>query len=139
MAVAIDTNVLVDLFGAEVEAADRARRSLEAAGAREALVVSPVVYAELMAFPGRSTSVDDALAIAGVSVLWEILPSAWKEAALAYQRYALRRLRSAGGPPRRLLADFAIGAQALEVGALITLDPEFYRTNFPSLRLITPA
>ena len=41
-------------------------------------------------------------------------------------------------PPRRILADFLIGAHALDRGAsLATMDEEHYRTAFPKLDLIT--
>jgi hypothetical protein len=37
--------------------------------------------------------------------------------------------------PRRLVADFIVGSHALEVGALITGDAEFFRRNFPELHV----
>lgn len=53
MTTALDANVLVALLGGEAGAAGSARRALERASGAGALVVSPPVYAELAAAPGR--------------------------------------------------------------------------------------
>ena len=47
--------------------------------------------------------------------------------------------RRRGGPRERVLADFLIGAQAANRGAiLVTRNPKRYRSAFPDLRLIAP-
>lgn len=48
-------------------------------------------------------------------------------------------LAAAPGPhPRRILADFLIGAHALTNGyALLTLDKSGFRSAFPALKLLT--
>jgi len=40
--------------------------------------------------------------------------------------------------PRRLAADFVIGAHARAVGRLVTRDAAFYERNFPSLTVLLP-
>lgn len=62
----------------------------------------------------------------------------WRLAGEAYAAYAERRRRSHGGHPRRLLADFLIGAHAQGVGSLLTRDLGIYRASFPHLAVIAP-
>ncbi|MCL5258254.1 MAG: hypothetical protein M1314_00655 [Firmicutes bacterium] len=45
-------------------------------------------------------------------------------------------LATSDGAPRRIIADFVIGAHASRVGTLVTSDAAFYRRAFPSLRVI---
>jgi predicted nucleic acid-binding protein len=140
MSLVIDTNVLIDLLAGEPDAARRARDSIEAATSSGAVAISPVVYAELLAFPGRQPpEVDQFLADVRISVLWDIPEAVWRRAGSAFAGYVTRRRTSGGDRPRRLLADFLIGAHALEIGTLLTRDTQFYRTSFPELHVVTPA
>lgn len=139
MSAAVDTNVLVDLLAGQEQAARQARDVLDDAISRGALLVCPAVYAELLAFPGREPrDVEDFLLTSGIAVAWEITPAIWRRAGITFAAYSARRSASGGGPPRRLLVDFLVGAHALDVGALITRDLGFYETNFPDLRVISP-
>ena len=67
--------------------------------------------------------------------------SVWGLAAERFARYAENRRRSGGGRPRRILADFLIGAQALTqpwagfTPAIATLDGRFFQNCFPELRV----
>jgi predicted nucleic acid-binding protein len=136
----VDTNVLIDLLAGEPGAARRARDSLEAAMSSGAIAISPVVYAELLAYPGRQPpEVDQLLTDIRISVIWDIPAAVWRRAGAAFAGYVGRRRAAGGDRPRRLLADFLIGAQALELGALLTRDARFYATNFPDLRVIIPS
>jgi predicted nucleic acid-binding protein len=139
MSVAIDTSILIDLLAGEPGPARRARDSIEVAISSGAVAIAPVVYAELLAFPGRQPSeVDQFLADVRITVAWEIPAEVWRRAGSAFAGYVVRRRTSGGDRPRRLLADFLIGAHAVDVGTLLTRDPEFYRTNFPELRIVSP-
>ncbi len=61
----------------------------------------------------------------------------WQRAATAFADYAERRRKSSGGKPKRLLADFVIGAYAvLSADCLMTLEAGRYRSDFPSLRIV---
>lgn len=137
MTVALDTNVIVALWDAGEALHPVARKALEAAASREALTISGVVYAELIGAPGRSeVFVDRFCEEAGIAVEWELKEKIWRTAGMAFQAYALRRKRQGGGGPRRLLADFLIGAHAMENGyKLLTLDGGVYRRAFPGLKL----
>lgn len=62
----------------------------------------------------------------------------WRSAGLAFGGYAQRRRAQPGDPgPRRILADFLIGAHASELGArLLTFDGGVYRAAFPNLEVV---
>ena len=136
---AIDTNVLVSLWGPDPTLNDAAGMALDAAAEMGALVVSPPVFSELMAAP-RIT--EDRLAQffadMGIAVEWVITENAWRAAGRAHRAYAQRRRHSGDPHPRRILADFLIGAHALTNGyALLTLDKSGFRAAFPALKLLT--
>ena len=137
MTVALDTNVLVALWDASDSLHPVARAALEAVSNREALAISGVVYAELIGAPGRTeTFVDRFCEEAGIVVEWEMEEKVWRTAGRAFQAYVLRRKKHGRAEPRRLLADFLIGAHALENGyKLLTLDGGLYKTAFPGLKL----
>ena len=137
MTVALDTNVIVALWDAAEGLHAVARRALEEASGRESLAMCGVVYAELIGAPGRTEAfVDRFCEEAGIAVEWELKERIWRKAGVAFQEYATRRKKQSGAEPRRLLADFLIGAHALENGyKLLTLDGGMYRKAFPGLRL----
>ncbi len=137
MRTAIDTNVISALWSNGLIAVAVARR-LGDAKLEGGLVIAGPVYAELLAYPSASVSfVNDFLADTGVAIDFEFQPQAWLETGLRFAEYANRRRRSTGEAPKRLLADFMIGAHAvLQTDRLMTLDPTRYRQDFPELRLI---
>jgi predicted nucleic acid-binding protein len=137
MTAALDTNVLVALLSGSGALSDTVSDVLERLGQTGALVICPVVYSEVLAGPGRMPSViEDLLSVAKIQITWEILPSVWRVAGQSFARYAERRRQSSGGTPRRIIADFLIGAHASEIGTLVTLDSDFFQTNFPDLNVI---
>ena len=137
MTVALDTNVIVALWDATHALHPVARKALEAAASREALTMCGVVYTELIGAPGRTEAfVDRFCEEAGIAVEWELKERIWRRAGAAFQEYGARRKKQSGAEPRRLLADFLIGAHALENGyKLLTLDGGMYRRAFPGLRV----
>lgn len=62
--------------------------------------------------------------------------AAWQAAGAAYGRYSKRRRAAGGGSPRRIMADFLIGAHARSVGSLVTNDAAFFRREFPDLEVV---
>jgi len=137
MITALDTNVLVALWDRDDAWNSAAEAVLRSAQARGKLVISGVVFAELLAFPRRQEKfIDRFLSDTNIGVEWAIQESMWRAAGAAYQTYAVRRRRQASGP-RRLLADFLIGAHALGKGyPLLTFDDRIYRAAFPKLTLV---
>jgi predicted nucleic acid-binding protein len=72
----------------------------------------------------------------GIGVEWELSEHIWKVAGRAFQSYATRQKKQQERAPRRILADFLIGAHALMDGyKLLTLDAGTYRVSFPKLGL----
>ncbi|HVA33270.1 MAG TPA: PIN domain-containing protein [Candidatus Baltobacteraceae bacterium] len=137
MSVALDTNVIVNVVSGTRDAAGRAVAALTEHSSRVGLVISPIVYAELFAHPRwRPADVDEFLVATSIAVDWNLENRVWIAAGNAFRAYAQRRTRKRAGMPRRLLADFVIGAHASVVGTLITSDADFYRTNFPELHLV---
>lgn len=114
MTTAADTNVFAALLEGTVEEAPAARRSLGVARKRGAIVIRAPVYAELISSPGRGEeAVDEFLGRARVEVDWELDEETWRVVARVFRGYAeRRRARPGGAGPRRILADFLIGAHA---------------------------
>ncbi|MDR7392484.1 MAG: PIN domain nuclease, partial [Armatimonadota bacterium] len=74
---------------------------------------------------------------AQVDVLWDMPPVVWERAGRASGEYA--RTRRGRVLPRRIVADFLVGAHAEHHGlAVATLDPVVFRTVFTGVRLLSP-
>jgi len=139
MTTAIDSNILVALWDADDTLHRSARQLLEEASETGQLVINGLVYAELLAAPGRSEEfLDRFCEETGIRIEWELKAQVCREAGNAYQKYAERRRKQGTNGPRRILADFLIGAHALVNGyKLLTLDGRMYRASFPKLRVET--
>jgi predicted nucleic acid-binding protein len=135
---AIDTNVLVALWDRDDTLNSTAQAALDTAFARGKLVISGAVYAELLAFPRRTEAfLNQFLHDTEIAVDWTIDEAVWRTAAKSFQKYANRRRKQRAGQLRRILADFLIGAHALENGySLVTLDQGIYRAAFPKLHIV---
>ena len=141
MTTAVDTNVIVALWDQDEAFSSVAQAALDSVRQRGALVVSGPVVAELMAGPGRPEAFVDAfLRDTGVGVEWALDEAIWRAAGRAFQAYAAgrRQPQRRESMPRRILADFVIGAHAFRRGyRLLTLDDRLYRAAFPGLVLVT--
>jgi len=139
MTTAIDTNILVTLWDVEDSLHGPARQALEAAFEQGSLVIAGAVYAELLAAPGRTEEfLDQFCEETGIGVEWELSEEVWRAAGLAFQGYAARRKKQKGTYPRRILANFLVGASAAVNGyRLLTLDAGLYRASFPKLDTVT--
>ena len=139
MTTAIDTNALVALWDVDPELNAAAQKALDSAQQRGALAVSGDVYAELLALPGRTEKMlDEFFHATAIRVDWEAGEQIWRVAGRAFQSYVEQRKRSKEELPRRILADFFIGAHAaLHRYSLMTLDQRLYRAAFPKLRILT--
>jgi predicted nucleic acid-binding protein len=139
MTTAIDTNVLIALWDIDQQLNSAVQRALDHAQARGALVVSGAVYAELLALPGRTEKMlDEFFKTTGIRVEWESTEQVWRAAGRAFQAYVARRSTKKTDMPRRILADFFIGAHAsIHRYRLLTLDQRLYKAAFPKLEIST--
>jgi len=138
MTTAVDTNVIVSLWDRAANLSSAALAALDAALERGGLIASAPVFTELMACPGRSEAfLESFFNDTGIAVDWNLDESTWRAAGQAFQIYAARRKRHADSGPRRILADFVIGAHAAQGGyQLLTLDDRLYRAAFPELVVV---
>lgn len=129
----VDSNVLLDVVTDDAEWIEWSGGMLAAAANRGALVINPIIYAEVSAAFERIEDLDAALP----SQYYRRVPLPWESAFLAGQCFVKYRRR--GGARRSPMPDFYIGAHAAIAGlTLLTRDPRRYRTYFPRLRLIAP-
>jgi predicted nucleic acid-binding protein len=138
MTISIDTNVIAALWKDDHSLNAAAVQVLGRLAARERLLVSGPVYAELMAGPLRNeASLDMFFGDTGIDVDWAMDEKIWREAGRAYLAYVQRRKTGRGGDARRILTDFLIGAHALVRGyTMLTMNEEDFAIAFPKLPII---
>ena len=131
----IDSNVLIDILDHDPHWFDWSFAQLERAASVGKVVVNPVVVAEVAPQFGSLEAFLEALSAMVVGV--EMLDA--QAAFIAGQAFqAYRRARPAD-MPKAIVADFLIGGHAQAIGAtILTRDPRFYRSYFPTVPLITP-
>ena len=118
----VDTNILLDIIGADARFGDRSRTVLEEQSESSVLVINPIVYAEVGALIESREELDELLPLG----LFRRDPLPYAAAFLAGQ--ALARYRRQGGNKKRMLADFLIGAHAAVADlGLITRDQGYAR------------
>jgi predicted nucleic acid-binding protein len=129
----VDSNVVVDVIGADPHWAEWSQRRLDAAAMTDQLVINPVIYAELAPSFQSIVDLDAILTVVGVELV-EIPRRALFLAGKAFREYRRR-----GGVRTGVLPDFFVGAHAAVARMpLITRDPRRYRTYFPTVELIAP-
>jgi len=130
---AVDTNVLLDVFGADPNFAPASSEALRACLREGALVASEVVWAETATVFGDAGRFREAM---------NKLPASFSpmtEAAATRAAQAWRRYRAGGGRRDRIAADFLIGAHAMVIAdRLLTRDRGFYRRYFAGLQIVDP-
>lgn len=134
MITAVDTNVLIDVFGADATFGRSSQMALRESLRLGGLVACDVVWAEV------SAAFEAAIVARGamdrISVQFD---SVSQDAALAAGE-AWRKYRKRGGPRDRVIADFLIGAHASVRGIrLLTRDRGFYERYFADLEIIDPS
>lgn len=137
MRTALDTNILSAIWSGAPTAATVAAQ-LSKMRAEGGLVICAPVLVELSAIPGLNLPlVRKALKEMTVAIDFQLEEDVWLLAAAAFASYAIRRRRSGGGSPKRLLADFVIASHAqLRADRLMTGDASRYSLDFPDLRLL---
>lgn len=135
----LDTNILVTLWQGQPGALALTDLLLKLQLDGPMVVCAPV-WVELCGLPGlRPSEVSRLLGELDVEVEFEIRQMVWERAATAYAAYTRRRREAGGGVPRRLMADFVIGAHGVTAcHRLVTADSAFYRRCFPQLKVVPP-
>ena len=129
MITSVDSNVLFDLFRTDSPHHSQSLAWLRDAYDRGAVIVCEVVYAELVPRFGECKALDTALQKISVTLTPSNAAIAC-EAGVRWMRY-----RQAGGPRKRIITDFLIGAHALATAdVFLTRDRGFYSTYFPELK-----
>lgn len=136
---ALDTNVISAYLNPLDSQHIVAQYHLARVAATTRLCVCPVIHAELLSAPFSSEAMlDEFLAEYGIAVDWQLEQEIWRLAGRSYRVYATARKKQKAPAPRRILADFLIGAHAVQRGyTLLTLDQRVYSKSFPKLRLET--
>lgn len=137
MRTAVDTNIILALWSAE-PLAGRAEAALMKARKAGSLVICGVVYAELAAHPNSTANfVTDFLRNTEIEADFSTTEAMWNHAAIANARQAERRRKLGKREPKRLVADFMIGAHAVVAAdRLLTADINRYKSSFPHLVLM---
>ena len=129
----VDTNVLVDVLQNDPQWADWSIAQMRAQSSLHALVINPIIYAEMSLSFSTLEALDDVVVTLALE-LREIPRAALFLAAKAYAQYRRR-----GGSKLQVLPDFFIGAHAAVEGwPLLTRDASWFRTYFPTLDVVAP-
>ncbi len=133
----VDSNVLIDLFSSDNDWHIWSRNALAEANESDRLCVNQVIVAEVA--PQFPDLVSFMTWIGSFEVGVDDLSfDAAYAAGKSFVEYRQRR-RNAQGTHKSIIADFLIGGHAQTLGAsILTRDPRFYRTYFPSVPLIIP-
>jgi hypothetical protein len=129
----VDTNVLVDVLEDDPQWAGWSIAQLRAQSQVNPLAINPIIYAELSLTFSTVEALDKTIDSMELTVA-EIPRAALFLAGKAFVRY-----RRNGGAKGNILADFFVGAHAAVAGwPLLTRDPRWYQSYFPSVELISP-
>jgi predicted nucleic acid-binding protein len=138
MKTAVDTSVLLDVLAADPVFGETSRQALRRAFDAGALVACDVVWAEVRAnFPTEDVF---ARTMDAIGVRFDPMGEAAAQLAGRMWRESRRISRAKGAGGNRVVADFLVGAHALQQAAvLLARDRGYYRGHFRGLRVIDPS
>lgn len=128
----IDTNVLLDVIGADEQFGERSRLLLEQLSEQGVLIINPVIYAEVGAMCDSLEELNELLPES--LFRHDVIP--WEAHFLAGQ--AFRRYRHNKGQQKRVLADFLIAAHAAYSGYTLVSRDSGHKRYF-NMELLNPA
>ncbi len=134
MITAVDTSVLLDIFFDEPVFCPLSIEAFRACLEAGPVMACDVVWAEVRAVFGDDEAATRAFA--GFPVIYSAIDARTaSRAGAAWGVY-----RKGGGPRERVIADFLIGAHALEqADRLLTRDRGFHRRAFADLVIVDPS
>jgi predicted nucleic acid-binding protein len=131
MITAVDTSVLIDVFGNDPKHGGASADALRQCLREGALTACDIVWAETRAVFDNEAAFASAMSTLGV------LFSPLNAIAAAHAGLAWRAYRQGGGTRVRVVADFMIGAHAAhQADRLLTRDRGYYRSYFAGLQLV---
>lgn len=133
----VDSNILIDIFVRDPVWAMPSTNSLTDAAGNSRVCVNQIIVSEVAPRFDTLDAFTSRIVTFGIEI--ELLDNdAAYCAGLAFNEYRRRR-RDMKELPKSVLPDFFIGGHAQILDAtILTRDPRFYRTYFPSVPLITP-
>ena len=133
MITAVDSSVLLDVILDDPRHRPSSVEALRHARQEGALIVCPVVWAEVRASLLRPETIKDVFDRAGIS----FDPFDQETADLAGDLW--RAYRRQGGKRKNLIPDFLVGAHAMvRAERILSRDRGFYRHYFNKLKVIAP-
>jgi predicted nucleic acid-binding protein len=130
---AVDSSVLLDVFGADLTFGAASREAVRRCRREGGLVACEIVWAEVGAAFGSAADACDAMERLGV----RFVPQNPDTAAGSGQLW--RSYRRAGGSRQRVVPDFLIGVHAVaHADRLLSRDRGFFRDYFADLVVLDP-
>ncbi|MGH9353476.1 MAG: type II toxin-antitoxin system VapC family toxin [Terriglobia bacterium] len=134
MITAVDTNILLDLFGPDNVFGPDSANAVRTVLAEGTLVACEVVWAEVAGTFPSAAATEHSLSRLGLGFS-AIAAATAIEAGRAWKTY-----RQRSGSRSRVVADFLIGAHAsCQADRLLTRDRGFYRSYFKHLAILDPS
>jgi hypothetical protein len=131
---AVDTSVLIDVFGADARYGAASSEALRRCLNEGALVACMAVWSETRVAFADVQAFEHAMRTLGVGY------SAPTQEAATLAGEICKRYRAGGGPRDRVIADFLIGAHAAtQCDRLLTRDRGYYRKHFSGLVIVDPS
>ncbi len=134
MITAVDTSVLIDVFGADARFGVASANALRACLNEGSVVASDVVWSETRAALEDNDAFVQAMQTAQIGF------SPTSEAAATLAGFTWQKYRASGGQRQRVIADFLIGSHATaQCDRLLTRDRGYYRKYFARLAIVNPS
>lgn len=133
MITAVDTSVLIDIFGGDPVFGPASRETMRRCRLEGRILICGIVWAEVSGF--FDTPSQFVAALGGIGAEFSSMsPDAAFTAGKNWRAY-----RSRGGPRERVLADFLVGGHAFHhADRLVTRDIRFHERYLPELQLVVP-